>query len=415
MNMPPKSLGLPQLGAVVAGNALEFYDFLTFGFFATQIGKVFFPLQNENSSLLLSLATFGVGFLVRPLGGILIGRMGDIRGRKPAMLFSFGLMGFSIVGLALTPSFASIGIAAPLLVVLFRLLQGFALGGEVGPSSAFLMEAAPSSRRGLYVALQFSTQQLATLAAGLVGFVLASVMSVDALTQWGWRIAFLIGALVVPFGLIVRNRLPETLSRQEAAQGAARLQPRIILFGLLMMGAGTIATYTLNYLTTYASHTLGLAPRIAFGATVMCGLCGTIFTLLGGHLSDRLGRKPVMLTAGGLLMLAAPPSFMTMVALKTGGALLAAAALMAVLLALAMPAMLVSLMESLPSGTRSGSIGALYALAISIFGGTAQFVVQALINVTGSPLVPAWYMVAALLLGLAGMTGMRETAPIKLG
>ena len=155
-----------QIGAVAAGNALDFYDFLTFGFFATQIGKVFFPLQNESSSLLLSLATFGVGFLVRPLGGILIGRMGDRRGRKPAMLFSFGLMGFSIVGLALTPGYASIGIAAPVLVVLFRLLQGFALGGEVGPSSAFLMEAAAPSRRGLYVALQFSTQQLATLAAG---------------------------------------------------------------------------------------------------------------------------------------------------------------------------------------------------------------------------------------------------------
>ncbi len=143
------ALSAKQVGAVAAGNALEFYDFLTFSFFATQLGNVFFPVQNENSRLLLALATFGVGFLVRPLGGILIGRMGDRRGRKPAMLLSFGLMGFSVVGLALTPSYASIGLAAPLLVVLFRLLQGFALGGEVGPSSAFLMEAAPPARRGL--------------------------------------------------------------------------------------------------------------------------------------------------------------------------------------------------------------------------------------------------------------------------
>ena len=404
-----------QIGAVAAGNALEFYDFLTFGFFATQIGKVFFPLQNESSSLLLSLATFGVGFLVRPLGGILIGRMGDRRGRKPAMLFSFGLMGFSIVGLALTPGYASIGIAAPVLVVLFRLLQGFALGGEVGPSSAFLMEAAAPSRRGLYVALQFSTQQLATLAAGLVGFILASTVSVDALTQWGWRVAFLIGASVVPFGLIVRNRLPETFSGQEAAQTAERARPRVLLCGLLMMAAGTIATYTLNYLTTFASHSLGLAPRIAFGATIMCGLCGTIFTLVGGRLSDSLGRKPVALTALALLMLATPPCFMTMVALKTGAALMATAALMAVLLAFAMPAMLVSIIENLPSGTRSGGVGALYALAISIFGGSAQFMVQALINLTGSPLMPAWYMAGALLVGLIAITGMRETAPVKTG
>jgi MFS transporter, MHS family, citrate/tricarballylate:H+ symporter len=261
-------------------------------------------------------------------------------------------MGFSIVGLALTPSYATIGIAAPLLVVVFRLLQGFALGGEVGPSSAFLMEAAPSSRRGLYVALQFSTQQLAMLAAGLVGFILASVMSVDALTQWGWRIAFLIGALLVPFGLFVRNRLPETLHRLEPTQEVAQLQPRIILFGLLMMAAATMA---------------------------------------------------------------APPSFMAMAVLKTGGALLATAALMAVLLALALPAMLVSLMESLSSATRSGGIGTLYALTISIFGGTAQFAVHTLINVTGSPLAPGWYMSGALLLGLAGMIGIRETVPIKLG
>jgi len=410
-------LSLGQIGAVAAGNALEFYDFLIFSFFAIQIGNVFFPVHDANGRLLLALATFGVGFLVRPLGGFLIGRMGDKRGRKPAMLFSFGLMGASIAGLALTPSYASIGLAAPILVVLFRLVQGFALGGEVGPSSAFLMEAAPPARRGLYVALQLSTQWLATLVAGIVGLVLTSRLTPDALTQWGWRVAFLIGALVVPFGLAVRRYLPETLERQEKAEAKSgvHFQWSVVVRGLFMLAAGTIATYTLNYLVTFATHTLGLPSRIAFGATAVCGLCGVIFTLVGGYLADRLGRKPVMTAAITLLMLAVLPCFLAMVTIKTGAAFLAAAALMAILLSLALPPMFVSLMENLPAATRSGGIGTLYALAISIFGGTAQFVVAALVTVTGSPLMPAWYMAGALLLGLIALTGMRETAPVKTG
>jgi MHS family citrate/tricarballylate:H+ symporter-like MFS transporter len=408
-------LSVGQIGAVAAGNALEFYDFLTFSFFATQIGNVFFPLENENSRLLLALATFGVGFLMRPLGGFLIGRMGDRRGRKPAMLFSFGLMGASITGLALTPSYASIGVAAPVLIVLFRLLQGFALGGEVGPSSAFLMEAAPPARRGFYVSLQFSTQWLATLLAGVVGLVLASKLTPDALTQWGWRVAFLIGVLVVPFGLIVRRYLPETLGQREETAVAAHFPWGVVVRGLFMLAAGTIATYTLNYLTTFSTHTLGLPARVAFGVTAICGLCGVIFTVIGGYLADRLGRKPVMLTMVSLLMLAVIPCFLAMVNLKTGTALLGAAMVMAILLALSLPAMFVSLMENLPAATRSGGIGTLYALAISIFGGTAQFVVAALITVTGSPLMPAWYMAGALFLGLIALAGMRETAPVKVG
>ena len=163
MTTQPRLLSLPQLAAVVAGNALEFYDFLIFGFFAVQIGTTFFPGKDPTGSLLLTLATFGVGFLTRPLGGLVIGPLGDRIGRKPAMLFSFGLMGLSITGLALTPSYASIGIAAPILVVLFRLLQGFALGGEVGPATAFLLEAAPTEKRGLYVSFQLATQQMRSL------------------------------------------------------------------------------------------------------------------------------------------------------------------------------------------------------------------------------------------------------------
>ena len=209
MSTVPK-LSRPQLAAVLAGNALEFYDFLIFGFFAVQIGDALFPPGDATRKLLLTLATFGVGFLTRPLGGLLIGPLGDRIGRKPAMLFTFGLMGFAMIGLALTPPYVSIGLAAPVLVVVFRLLQGFALGGEVGPATAFLMEAAPPQRRGLYVSLQTATQQLGILVSGLVGVGISSALTPEQLTAWGWRVAMLLGASVVPFALVMRRRLPET-------------------------------------------------------------------------------------------------------------------------------------------------------------------------------------------------------------
>jgi MFS family permease len=411
MSTQPRVLSLPQLAAVVAGNALEFYDFLIFGFFAVQIGAVFFPGQLPTHQLFLTLATAGVGFLGRPLGGLVIGPLGDRIGRKPAMLLSFGLMGASIIGLALTPSYASIGVAAPILAVIFRLLQGFALGGEVGPTTAFLMEAAPAGKRGLYVALQFATQQAATLVAGLVGVILSSTLTPDHLSAWGWRVAMLVGAAVVPFALLLRRRLPETLERQAAEQrhrpGGAQ-----ILLGLLtivMLASATIATYTLLYINIFATHTLGLSPAVGFGALLIGGISGTLCNPIGGWLSDRLGRKPVMMGAYGLLCLVTVPCFMVMAHWRGPATLYPAAIILAGLLALGTPAIMCSLMESLPPQMRSGATGIIYAVAIAVFGGSASLVVAWLTELTGSPLAPAGYMSAALAVGVAAMLGIRET------
>src|SRR5690349_9807278 len=175
-----------QIAAVASGNALEFYDFVTYSFFAVQIGRTLFP-GDASQSLILSLATFGVGFVSRPLGGLIIGRMADRRGRKPAMILSFAMMGIGIVGLALTPSYRVAGIAASILAVLFRLLQGFALGGEVGPNAAFLMEAAPPHRRGLYLSFHLATADAAVLVAGIVGLTLSTLLTAGQLDAWGWR------------------------------------------------------------------------------------------------------------------------------------------------------------------------------------------------------------------------------------
>ena len=416
----PQRLDLPlrHVLAVASGNALEFYDFLTFSFFAIQIGHAFFPPQQTSHGLLYSLATFGVGFVTRPLGGVVIGSYGDRAGRRAAMMLSFTLMGLAILGLALTPSYAAIGIGAPMLLLVFRLLQGFALGGEVGPSTAFLLEAAPPHRRGLYVAFQSASQGLAILLAGIVGFVLSSSVSPAALDVWGWRVAFLIGAAVIPVGLYLRRSLPETLhqaDRMTAPPATTRVPVRFIVLSLLVLGAMTIATYVRSYLTTYAQDSLKLATSIAFGATIINGLCGVLACPLSGLLSDRIGRKPVTLTALCLLLALAVPSFIAMNRLPGVAMVFGATAAMSTLgWAASVPAM-AAITESLPRSVRSGAMGTLYAVAIAVFGGSTQFILQWLIDATGSPLAPAWYVSVALLIGALAMLAMRESAPRALG
>jgi MFS family permease len=412
----PRTLTIGQIGAVIAGNALEFYDFLTFSFFAVQIGQAFFPSTDSTFSLLATLATFGVGFLTRPLGGALIGPLGDRIGRKPAMLFCFSLMGASMLGLAVTPSYASIGVGAPIIAVVLRLAQGFALGGEVGPATAFLLEAAPPHRRGLYVALQHATQYTANLASGLVGLTLASLLTPAAFGDWGWRIAMLVGVAVVPFALIIRNRLPETLHLESGPKPRRLSRPQLMLglMGIAMLASNTISTYVLNYTGVFAIHTLGMPAQLAFAGTAATGVCGMMGALFSGWLSDRIGRKPVMV--GGTLALLAlgVPFYLALTRWPNLYGLVAVSGAMAGLVAFYGPAILANLTETLPASLRAGSVGIIYALAISIFGGTAQFAVTWLIAVTGSPIAPAWYMSVALVVGLVGMAGMRETAPARI-
>src|ERR1700733_15080355 len=206
--------------AATIGNMLEFYDFITYSFFAIQIGHSFFPSHSQFASLMLSLATFGAGFVTRPIGGFVIGSYSDRAGRKPAMILSFAMMGCAIIVLALTPSYASIGIAAPIIAIAARMVQGFSLGGEVGPTPAYLMEAAPPEQRGLAVSWQPVSQQIAATAGALVGVTLSKLMSGPALDAYGWRIAFLLGAICLPFGLWLRTGLPETIHLSEGGAAA---------------------------------------------------------------------------------------------------------------------------------------------------------------------------------------------------
>jgi MFS family permease len=411
-----RALSWRQALAIAVGNGLEFYDFVTYAFFATQIGRTFFPSKTPGLSLLSSLATFGVGFLTRPLGAIVIGRFGDRAGRKPAMMLSLCLIGVAVTGLALTPSYASIGTLAPILVIVFRLLQGFALGGEVGPSTAFLLEAAPPSRRGLYVSLQATSADTAALIAGVVGMVLATTLDAGQLDAWGWRVAQLLGVCIIPFAFVLRRTLSETLTAPAVADhgsASATGYARVFLLGLMMLSAATTNNYVLEYMTTYASNTLRMPAAISFGATAAIGASGLVCDTLGGWLSDRFGRKPVMIIPWLLLIVAIYPSFWVLDRLRTGTALLTVSAVLNGIQTLSSATIIVAVTESLPKRVRSGAIALIYALAISVFGGSTQFLVGWIIHTTGNPLAPAWYMLGAVTIGLIAMTRLPETAPVR--
>ncbi len=405
------SLSKKQIAAVAAGNALEFYDFLTYTFFAVQIGEALFPGTGE-AKLLLSLATFGVGFVTRPLGGFVIGRFADRRGRKPAMILTFSLMGLAIVGIALTPSYAMIGMAAPILAVAFRMIQGFALGGEVGPNTAFLVEAAPPHRRAFYVSLQFATQNFSILVAGSVGLLLSSTLSAAELASWGWRAAFLVGALIVPFTIAIRNTLGETLvhgRRRDEGEPRGGQIVVIAIAGLLLLAGATIGTYTVDYITTFAQRTLGMDARTAFGSTLLLGISMTSFNLVSGWLADRYARKPVAMTAWIALFLAGIPAFILMIQFRNAVALYSMTILLGALMGLVTPASVTLFTESLPARIRAGALGTVYAISIAVFGGSAQFIEQLLIDKTGSQIAPAFYMTAALAVGIIGIFLLEET------
>jgi len=406
--------------AVTIGNMLEFYDFITYSFFAIQIGHTFFPTHSQFGSLMLSLATFGAGFITRPIGGLVIGSYSDRAGRRPAMILSFAMMGSAIIVLALTPSYQAIGIAAPIIVILARLVQGFSLGGEVGPTTAYLMEAASPGRRGLAVSWQPASQEIAATAGALVGVLLSRSMSDAALESYGWRIAFLLGAACLPFGLWLRSGLPETIHLGEAeslaptppgpSSRALRANARTLV---LILASGTIATYVTQYMTTYAENTLHVATDLAFATSVVSNGLSIAGALYGGWLADRRGRWPIMVWPQLVTLLLTYPVFLWIVETRSAAALLGGFGLLSLIGSIPYSAFYVAFAEGLPKNIRGGAFATIYAVAIASFGGTAQLVVTWLIHVSGNALAPSWYMLFAATVGLVAMAMMRETAPEK--
>jgi MFS family permease len=400
--------------AASVGNGLEFYDFVAFAFFAIQIGETFFPHVDRFTSLTGSLATFAAGFIARPVGALVLGTFGDKVGRKPAMLLSFTLMGVGIAVMALTPSYAQIGVAAPIIVILARLMQGFALGGDIGAATTYMVEAAPVERRGRAVSWQGVSQSIGASLAALVGASLSLFMSDAELSAWGWRIALMLGALIVPFGLIVRNGLPETMEVQETEAPTERDWMRYrkpVALAFVLMACSAVSSYILNYMATYGQGELGLSAQVSLLAEFGSNFIGAGAIFLGGVMSDRHGRRPWIvwpLWAGALVMV---PSFWWMTIARDATSFLLANLIIAVPLHLGAAALYCAIVENVPKAVRVRAFALTYSFSVAIFGGTTQLFVTWLLKITGAPMSIAWYCAAIQVVGALVAMAMPETAP----
>ena len=339
------------------------------------------------------------------------------------MLLSFALMGGAILAISITPSYRVIGLAAPIIVIVARMLQGFALGGEVGPTTAYLLEIAPPERRALVVSWQPTSQQIAATTGALVGFLLSKTMTPDALESYGWRVAFLIGAICLPFGFWMRRTLPETIPQGESdarrVESSSHLvlagrHVRLIALALMILASGTISTYVTQYMTTYAQNTLHVAPSLAFATSLVSNGLGIAGALLGGWLADLLGRKPVMIYPQLVALALTYPIFLWIAGAPGAWSLLFGFGALSLIGSLPFTAFYATFTEALPQQIRGGVFATVYAVAIASFGGTAQLVVTWLLYISGDPLAPAWYLLLAAVVGLIAMSLMPETAPVKL-
>lgn len=405
---PEARLTPGNVAGLVVGNVLEFYDFAVFAFFAPQIGANIFSDGKGKDGLLPALATFAVGFLARPLGAAVIGRYADRAGRKPAMTLSFALMGCALLIMALTPPASVLGVWSAVIVLSARVLQGFAVGGEVGPTTALLIEAAPPHRRGLFGSWQIASQGIAILLAGLVGLTVSSMLSEAALISWGWRVALGLGAIVLPVGLYLRRVMPETLHAAETVKPIEDPRApgllRAILAGFVLILSGSITNYTLQFFNTYSISTLKLAPTVAFTATVITGSTLFAFALLGGYMSDRIGRRPLIVWPRVILLVIIYPICLNLLNRPSLATLSLGAFVLTLFYALSTAPSNVSLAESFSRSRRSTGYALTYTVAVSVFGGAAQFCIAWLIKKTGNQMMPAFWLIGASVAGvLAGL------------
>ena len=402
--------------ATVIGNGLEWFDFTVYSFFAVIIAKLFFPTGNDLTSLLLAVATFGVGFFMRPVGGILLGIYADRVGRKAALSVTILLMAVGTTMIGLAPTYESIGLFAPLIIVVARLLQGFSAGGEMGSATAFLTEYAPERERAYYSSWIQASIGVAVLLGAAVGTFVTASLDAAALASWGWRLPFLLGIIIGPVGYYIRNHLEETptfLEEKDKSDSplkeVIRNFPRETSASFSMVILWTVCTYVLLfYMPTYSVKVLKLPQTTGFIAGMVGGLCIMVLAPVVGRLADRIGRRPLLSGSAALILVLAYPMFAYINSAPSLSTLLIFQLVFGTLIAAYTGPILAAFSELFPAKVLSTGLSVAYNLAVTIFGGFASFFITWLIAATGSTMAPAFYVMIAAAISFVGTRFVRE-------
>ena len=393
-----------KVGAVVrvaVGNFLEMYDFMVFGYYAAAIGRAFFPTQNEYASLMLSFMTFGTGYLMRPLGAIVLGAYLDHHGRRKGLLLTLLLMAVGTLSIGIMPGYETIGLFAPLLIVAGRLLQGLSAGVEIGGVSVYLAEIATPGRKGFFVSWQSGSQQVAVVFAALLGLILSSILRPEQMAGWGWRVPLLIGSMLIPFLFLLRRSLAETEefkakkhhpSASEIWRTVLANWPLMIL-GMLLTLTTTVTFYLITaYMPTYGTSVLHLAASSSMFVTLLVGLSNLFWLPMMGALSDRVGRRPLLLLFSTIALLTPYPLLVWLVSMPSFSRLLVSALWLSMIFGSYNGAMVVFLTEIMPADVRVSGFSFSYSLATGIFGGFTPAVSTWLIHQTGNAAMPGIWM-----------------------
>lgn len=385
------------------------YDFMVFGYYATGIARAFFPRSSEYASLMLSLATFGSGYLMRPLGAILLGAYIDHKGRRAGLLLTLSLMAVGTLTIGCMPGYAAVGLLAPLIVVGGRLVQGFSAGVEIGGVSVYLAEIATPGHKGFYVSWQSASQQIAVIFAALIGLLLANLLPPDQMLGWGWRIPLLVGSMLIPFLFLLRRSLTETdefLARKHRPRSSEIWRTvaanwRLVVLGMLLSTTTTVTFYLITaYTPTFGSTVLHLATSETMIVTLCVGICNFACLPLSGALSDKIGRKPLLIVFSILALLTAYPALMWLTTQPSFSRLLAVELWFSVIFGGYNGAMVVYLTEIMPVNVRTSGFSLAYSLATGIFGGFTPAVSTYLIHTTGNRAMPGAWLAMAGAMGL---------------